>query len=161
MPRRIFVKPIPPVDKNTSWISAGPVIFGIEYRHLDPADLGDYREVQNVELPTEPDEGISLHVLSTADSNEVLRFDCFTDKPHYHYICWSDPVVIERWDFDQSANGDMLEWVFHVIRTRLPELTEAAGDAALAERVRRDESWVSKLEDAELAAQQSLTAASR
>src|SRR5436305_12427499 len=57
---------------QTTYITAGALRFGIEYRRL-----------QN-------DQGICIHVFAGPDDrqDEVLRFDCFEREPHYHYA-WS------------------------------------------------------------------------
>ena len=38
--------------------------------------------------------GVSLHVYGVRDGEalEHLRFDCFDEDPHYHYISWTGPV---------------------------------------------------------------------
>ena len=53
-------------------IQAGAVTFGLEYRTLrDGAE-----------------ESVCIHVYGNAipgQDKELLRFDCFSEAPHYHY----------------------------------------------------------------------------
>ena len=38
------------------------------------------------------DRGVSLHVYGEQDGEwrEFLRFDCFAEDPHYHYVGWRE-----------------------------------------------------------------------
>ena len=75
------------------------------------------------------DCGVSLHVFAThpdGDRLEHLRFDCFDEDPHYHYVDWkgqSNDMV----HMDKIADGDPLAWALDRIRTRLPQMLERAG----------------------------------
>src|SRR5215468_5284562 len=72
---------------QTTYIEAGVLRFGIEYRRL-----------QN-------DQGICIHVFGGPNDqqDEVLRFDGFEREPHYHYA-WSknDRYV----PLDTAAEGE-------------------------------------------------------
>ena len=98
---------------KTTYISAGPLTFGIEYRHL------------------RTDQGICIHVFGDLNDKEeeFLRFDCFERAPHYHYA-WSanDQYVA----LDTTAEGDPLEWTLERLRTRLPAMLIRAGAGELA-----------------------------
>jgi hypothetical protein len=98
---------------QTTYISAGVLRFGIEYRRL-----------QN-------DQGICIHVFRGPDDqqDEVLRFDCFERQPHYHYA-WSqnDHYVA----LDAAAEGDALQWTLTHLRTRLPAMLIRADASDLA-----------------------------
>jgi hypothetical protein len=140
------IMPIPPIEEQTRWFEAGPVAIGVEYRllndaitarHLDP-EAPEMQGVEGIE-----DCGVSLHVFAThADGErlEHLRFDCFDEDPHYHYIdtrgLKNDMVHV-----DKIADGDPLAWALDRIRTRLPQMLERAGagdiavDAAAIEEV--------------------------
>jgi hypothetical protein len=135
------IPPQPPVEENTRKVEAGAVVFGVEYRDLDPEGLIDtYKDnpahlAEMLEKSPEggfTDEGVSIHVWSAEDGHEYLRFDMFDAEPHYHYVHRSDDVVNNVIDFDTAAHGDMLPWVVQRLRTRLGDmLTEAgAGDVA-------------------------------
>jgi hypothetical protein len=107
-PARNYADPV-----TTTYISAGALRFGIEYRRL-----------QN-------DQGICIHVFHGPDNqqDEVLRFDCFERAPHYHYA-WSknDQYV----PLDTAAEGEPLQWTLERLRTRLPALLIRAGEPDLA-----------------------------
>lgn len=148
--------PQPPEAANTTYLEAGAVSFGVEYRVLDPEMLREtYKDnpAQLAELEERsPDggfyaEGLSLHVVGS-DGHEYLRFDLFDNPPHYHY---NHPVpkgsttgfinnVIE---YDADANGPMLDWALASLRERLPAMLRQAGGAAIAEAV--DEALVGKV----------------
>ncbi len=65
---------------------------------------------------------------------EYLRFDCFNEDPHYHYISWKHRSN-EMLHLDPVADGDPLLWALERIRTRLPQMLERAGARELAARV--------------------------
>jgi hypothetical protein len=65
---------------------------------------------------------------------EYLRFDCFDEDPHYHYISWKQRSN-EMLHLDPVADGDPLLWALERIRTRLPQMLERAGARELAARV--------------------------
>lgn len=117
-------------------IAAGPLVFVVEARSLSEQAIVDNEQAQgttdglehNYELS---DGGASLHVLGAHDRIEYLRFDCFDNEPHYHYI---DNVrqrnIVVR--FDQHAEGDPLQWTVGRIEARLPEMLGYCGAAELA-----------------------------
>jgi len=120
MPTRYEVLPIPARMTHTQLYSAGPIQFGVEYRLLNeeliaeeyghdaraqfgnenPSDLGDQIE----------EDGVSIHVFDQTGSREFLRFDCFEDYPHYHYIDAGRGHQTVH-DYDFVAHGPMHEWV--------------------------------------------------
>ena len=53
------------------------------------------------------DRGVSLHVYGVRDGEalEHLRFDCFDEDPHYHYISWTDRSNVML-HLDPIADGD-------------------------------------------------------
>jgi hypothetical protein len=138
---RYSVMPIPPVDAHTAWFDAGPLRIGVEYRLLTDAvaaasqlDVasGDERG-QTTELD---DRGVSLHVCGEQDGEwrEFLRFDCFVEDPHYHYVSWRAKAN-EMVHLDPVADGDPLAWALERIRTRLPQMLARAGAADVAARL--------------------------
>ena len=143
------IPPQPPVEANQQLFDAGALRFGVEYRDLDPESLVDtYKdnpEYLRELLERSPeggfsDSGVTIHVYDAGDGREYLRFDAFDDEPHYHYIHRTDDaetVVNQVIDFDVTAHGDMLPWVLTALRTRLPELLNAAGGGDLAARLDR------------------------
>jgi hypothetical protein len=140
--------PIPPVEAQTIWFEAGAVRIGVEYRLLNEAiaaateavsahgdSLPPDAEAQN--LAALDDRGVSLHVFSAGDgepAQELLRFDCFEEDPHYHYISWR-AMTNEMLHLDPIADGDPLAWALERIRTRLPQMLARAGAADLAARI--------------------------
>ena len=148
------IPPQPPVDEHTRKVAAGAVVFGVEYRDLDPEGLIDtYKDnaaylAEMLEKSPEggfTDEGVSIHVWSADDGHEYLRFDMFDAEPHYHYVHNSDEVINNVIDFDTAAHGDMLPWVVERLRTRLPDMLTEAGATDVAGRI--DPDVVSKVID--------------
>ncbi|WP_433602467.1 DUF7700 domain-containing protein [Nocardia sp. CA-135953] len=148
------IPPEPLAAENTTFYDAGPVQIGIELRHItadslrltykdDPAALaaleaslaaGDGSEVDV------DDGGLSVHVVEAASGHEYLRFDCFDEDPHYHYVHRTAPgeEPQNRWvRYDSVANGRMLPWVRKCLTTRLPEMLADADAAELAAQVDR------------------------
>jgi hypothetical protein len=100
---------------KTTYIPAGPLTFGIEYRHL------------------QTDQGICIHVFGDLNGSqeEFLRFDCFERAPHYHYAWSTDDQYVA---LDTTAEGDPLHWTLDRLRTRLPAMLIRAGAGELARR---------------------------
>jgi hypothetical protein len=99
-------------------------------RSLDYAEFDQMSEIN--------DGGLTIHVFETSNGNEHLRFDCFSDRPHYHYI-FGDEYHINV-AFDSVANGDMFHWVLQCFRTgRLRSMLAETGDGGtLVSRVNDD-----------------------
>jgi hypothetical protein len=141
MPTRYEVLPIPARLTHTQLIEAGPIQVGVEYRllneHLIAEEYGDDARAQfgndvPAELATQINEdGVSIHVFDASKSREPLRFDCFDDYPHYHYID-SDLGHQTVHDYDAVAHGPMHEWVIDCLARRLPEMLIQAGEEKLA-----------------------------
>ncbi len=138
--KRYSLMPIPPVEEHTSYFDAGPITIGVEYRLLNDAIVNQYMETQQQPIEVRDgsdDRGVSLHVFAIQDDGERLerlRFDCFDEDPHYHYVDWrgqaNDIVPI-----DAVADGDPLTWALDRIRTRLPQMLARAGAGDVARRV--------------------------
>ncbi|TMA36002.1 MAG: hypothetical protein E6J87_01960 [Deltaproteobacteria bacterium] len=137
--------PIPPVEAQTTWIDAGPVRIGVEYRLLNEAIAAAAEVIAASGASQEAaaagditgldDRGVSLHVCSADDGGlEFLRFDCFDEDPHYHYISWRAKSN-EMLHLDPIADGDPLAWALERIRTRLPQMLARAGAADVAARL--------------------------
>ena len=138
---RYSVMPIPPIEAHTTFFSMGSLRVGVEYRlltdavaaaaELEAAD-GDERG-PTTELC---DRGVSIHVFGTQDGEEreFLRFDCFEEDPHYHYISWRNRSN-EMLHIDPIASGDPVAFALDSIAQRLPALLERAGAAELAAEV--------------------------
>ena len=137
------VPPIPPDPAHTTWVPAGALTIGVEWRELDDAELAaNYEGEAMAEIQgalggrAVVDHGVSLHVAGAQDGHEYLRFDLFEEDPHYHYIEPSGErqTIVQ---FDRVAMGEMLPWALQQLRSRLPEMLERAGGAALAKSVDR------------------------
>jgi len=138
---RYELMPIPPVESQTRWFEAGAVAIGVEYRVLDDA-VAAASEVAAAG-GTDPgvttgvdDRGVSIHVCGVRGGErlEHLRFDCFEEDPHYHYVSW-DERRNEMIHIDPVADGDPLEWTLSRLRTRLPQMLARAGAADVARGV--------------------------
>jgi hypothetical protein len=153
--------PIPPVAEQTEYFEAGPITFGVEYRLLTDAIAAasageDARGVDSAAETGFDDRGVAIHVFGEDPDGsegraqgagkagrvggegsaqlEYLRFDCFNEDPHYHYISWKQRSN-EMLHLDPVADGDPLLWALERIRTRLPQMLERAGARELAARV--------------------------
>lgn len=136
--------PIPPVPEHCTEIEAGPVTFVVEPRQVTGDDATDALPELGADALGAADRvyfGASLHVYGTADGLEHLRFDCFVDDPHYHYIRHVDGGNLVC-PLDQAAEGDPLEWTLGRLRGRLPEMLECAHAPELAARVRDERQTV-------------------
>jgi len=132
--------PIPPVEQHTEVFDAGEVSFGVEYRLLTDAIAAASAIVTaggaDASGARFDDRGVSLHVFAEVGGRrvEVLRFDCFQEDPHYHYVCW-EARSNEMLHVDPAADGDPLAWALERIRTRLPQMLERAGAGEAASKV--------------------------
>ena len=135
--------PVPAFDEHTVRIAAGPVTFGVEYRHLDEdtilaffgpdsrAKFDNVRPAGMAEVVEE--DGLSLHVFDGSTGAEILRFDCFDDAPHYHLLDAERVrnVVVEH----DPGTGPLLDWALPQLRENLPQLLAEAGADAVAQQV--------------------------
>lgn len=148
--------PIPPDDEVTTYVDAGSLRLGLEYRVVTDAALRDHygADAKSAELletsmlasgaESFADEGQSLHVFVGAD--EFLRFDDFGDNPHYHYITpRSHHYVVAH---DAVANGGLLRWSLGVLRGRWREMLTNAGVADV-DALATEEEWVRALDQIE------------
>ncbi len=135
--------PIPAQDANTEYFEAGNIRIGVEYRVLTDAvaavarmNLMASSGGETGKLTELEDCGVSLHVHGLADGDdfEYLRFDCFQEEPHYHYVGWSRKTN-ELLHIDPVSDGDPLTWALERIRTRLPQMLERAGASHVAAMV--------------------------
>ena len=143
---RTSIRPIPPVEQHTEYVEAGPLTVGIEYRVL--AD--DISGANKLPRPSEPktgrpasairDRGVTLHVFQRKGDKlaEYLRFDCFDESPHYHYVQASGEYQ-EIYQLDPVADGDPLAWALERLRTRLPQMLEKIGAGDLVKAMNQQE----------------------
>lgn len=132
--------PIPPIKEQTEYIEAGAVTIGVEYRLLNEAiaNAGNLESAggQDTGNRGAEDRGVALHVFGKerGEMVEYLRFDCFDEDPHYHYVSWKNKTN-EMLHLDPIAEGDALEWALGCIQSRLPQMLARAGAADLAKRM--------------------------
>ena len=135
---RYSVMPLPAVAEHEERFEAGPIQIGVEYRLLNDAIVaaaefeaasGDTRG----ETTGLDDRGVALHIYANQDGEEreFLRFDCFQEDPHYHYVSWRDKAN-DMIHLDPVADGDALTWALDRIRTRLPQMLIRAGASDVA-----------------------------
>ncbi len=134
------IMPIPPIEAQMKRFDVGPVTIGVEYRLLDEAisaahtdAVGYAGDMEDVDIS---DCGVSLHVFgrSGGEEYEYLRFDCFDEDPHYHYVSYKNQTN-QMVHVDPVALGDPLVWAIERIRTRLPQMLTRAGAAEVAAEV--------------------------
>ena len=133
------ITPIPADPERTTYVDAGPVRIGIEYRSLDEDTTFEVTNADGTtSLGSQPgfvDNGVSLHVHDAATGLEHLRFDAFDAEPHYHYlVAGSRNTVIV---FDTAAHGPMFPWALECLTTRLDSMLTYAGRSELAAAVGR------------------------
>lgn len=145
--RRFHLLPIPPIEEHLTRVPAGPLTLGVEYRVFndetawawfgredeDPAVV-EAVKAQEAELGGFDDEGVSVHVFETSTGHEILRFDCFRNDPHYHYIS-NDAPYVDMIHFDPVVSGDMLAWTLEQLDRHTPAMLREAGKTELAEQV--------------------------
>jgi hypothetical protein len=133
---RFDVMPIPMVTDHCLPVPAGAVDLVVESRHLTNQILAEtFADGSLPESKVEFDDfGASLHVCGAQDGLEYLRFDCFEQEPHYHYIEQQQQAnVIVR--IDEIAVGDPIEFTLRCVEERLPDMLRNAGAQALADDV--------------------------
>ncbi|GMU79708.1 MAG: hypothetical protein AMXMBFR46_24980 [Acidimicrobiia bacterium] len=126
--------PIPMVEEDCIPIDAGTVTLVVESRRLTNAIIDDtYGEDLNPGIEFD-DFGATLHVCGAADGFEYLRFDCFENEPHYHYIHHPDGgnTVVR---IDEVAVGDPLEFSLACVERQLADMLRYCGAGSLADAV--------------------------
>jgi hypothetical protein len=131
---------IPPVEQNTTDVSAGRLTVAVEYRQLDDEVMAASYSAEQMQFVNQrrpnsgfDERGVSLHVIDARSGVELIRFDCFARDPHYHYL------PDDQWQyvvpFDLHAGGDFYEWVLAALQRRLPDMLRFCGAAELADEV--------------------------
>jgi hypothetical protein len=126
--------PIPMVTEHCIPIDAGAVQLVVESRRLTNAIIdATYDNVANDGIDFD-DYGATLHVCGTVDGLEHLRFDCFENEPHYHYIEQAEGAnTVVR--IDELAVGDPLEFSLTCVEGHLPDMLRHCGVGDLADEV--------------------------
>ena len=104
------------MELGPTQFDAGAVTFALQYRALMP------------------DQGVSLQVVGDVDgqTTELLRFDCFDQRPHYHY---APSAKNERYDMDKTTAGNPVGWTLKQLRAHLPTMLKHAGYEQVAQRL--------------------------
>ena len=63
---------------------------------------------------------------------QLLRFDCFEKRPHYHYAPGGDNA---SYDIDPTLVSDSLGWVISQLGAKLRPMLDRAGFPAVAKEV--------------------------
>lgn len=131
---RYDVSPLPHSPEHTTCFPAGAITLAVEYRSIDNEMLAEAFGAANLDDENHnfDDDGVSLHVFD-AYGAEYLRFDCFDNDPHYHYITPGSHQCVVA--YDRPAFGDMLTWALSALETRIPEMLEYTSAPDLAARV--------------------------
>jgi hypothetical protein len=126
--------PIPMVTEHCIPVDAGAVQLVVESRKLTNEIIeGAFHDVVDASIPFD-DFGATLHVCGTADGLEYLRFDCFENEPHYHYIeqaTGANTVV----RIDELAVGDPIDFSLACVEHHLPDMLRHCGVAGMADEV--------------------------
>jgi len=140
---RYGMLPIPMVQEHCIPVDAGAVQLVVEARQLTNQILDDtYHGAAEADIAFD-DFGATLHVCGTADGLEHLRFDCFEDEPHYHYIEQADEAnTIVR--IDELAVGDPIEFSLGCVEHHLADMLRNCGVPELADAVAADPAPVHK-----------------
>jgi len=126
--------PIPMVTEHCVTVDAGAVQLVVESRQLTNEILEEtYHGAVKPEIRFD-DFGASLHVCGAADGLEHLRFDCFENEPHYHYIEQrAGANVVVR--IDELAVGDPIDFSLACVEGHLPDMLRNCGVPDLADEV--------------------------
>lgn len=135
---RYEVMPIPMVQEHCIPVNAGAVQLVVESRRLTneiiKSTYDNNTSTSNASEVAFDDFGASLHVCGTVDRLEYLRFDCFENEPHYHYIdqeAQANTVV----RIDELAVGDPIEFSLACVEHHLPSMLRNCEAAGLANDV--------------------------
>jgi len=124
--------PIPMIEEHCIPVAAGAVQLVIESRRLTTAIVEEtFEGAVAADVPFD-DGGATLHVLGTDDGLEHLRFDCFEQEPHYHYIdhATGGNTVVR---IDELAVGDPIEFSLNCVARHLPDMLRHTGATDLAD----------------------------
>ena len=75
-----------------------------------------------------------LYLTILGKETELLRFDCFDQRPHYHY---GPEIKNEITYLDQTTSGNPIGWTIKNLRSRFPNRLERAGYEDIANLVQQ------------------------
>jgi hypothetical protein len=110
-------------------IACGPICFALHYRDLDGG--APHRQGAGGAGGGDADQGVCLQVVGNVEGKEteLLRFDCFDNRPHYHYGPANKNVRIM---LDPTVAGNPIGWTMAQLRSKLPAMLARAGYETLA-----------------------------
>src|SRR5215470_17871015 len=113
-------------------IACGPICFALQYRDLDGG--APHRQGAGGAGGADADQGVCIQVVGPVEGQEteLLRFDCFDNRPHYHYGPANQNVRIM---LDPTVAGHPLGWTMAQLRSTLPAMLARAGYATLAVQI--------------------------
>ena len=113
-------------------IACGLVCFALQYRDLDGG--APHRQGAGGAGGADADQGVCLQVVGNIEGKEteLLRFDCFDNRPHYHYGPENKNIRIM---LDPTVAGNPLGWTMAQLRSKLPAMLARAGYEALAVQI--------------------------
>ena len=100
-------------------IACGPLCFALQYRDLDGG--APHRQGAGGAGGADADQGVCLQVVGNVEGKEteLLRFDCFDNRPHYHYGPENKNIRIM---LDPTVVGNPLGWTMAQLRSKLPAM---------------------------------------
>lgn len=127
--------PIPMVRDHCIEVDAGAVQLVVESRRLTNAIIAESYPDQIPAGASYNDYGATLHVVGSDDGLEHLRFDCFEQEPHYHYLhhAAGGSTVVR---IDELAVGDPIGFSLSCVEHHLPDMLGNCGVPQLAEQVK-------------------------
>ena len=110
-------------------IACGAVCFALQYRNLDGG--APHRQGAGAPGGGDADQGVCIQVVGNVEGQEteLLRFDCFDNRPHYHYGPENKNVRIM---LDPTVAGNPIGWTMAQLRSKLPAMLARAGYEGLA-----------------------------
>jgi len=124
------------MKKEKTVINAGVVDIALGYR----AEIMD-------------DQGLCVEVRGevAGEDTEILRFDCFDQKPHYHYGPKNHNI---RLYMDKTTAGNPVGWTMNNLRNNLPAMVRKAGYEDLAAKLEAKPISKKKLDEVEAKARE-------
>jgi hypothetical protein len=120
------------MDIGKTKIACGPVCFALQYRLLDGG--APHSQGTGGRGGSDADQGVCIQVVGNVDGKEteLLRFDCFDNRPHYHYEPEKKNVRVM---LDPTVAGNPIRWTMSQLRSRLPAMLAHAGYGDLAVQI--------------------------
>ena len=120
------------METGKTQIACGSICFALQYRDLDGG--APHRQGAGGAGGGDADQGVCIQVVSNVEgkATELLRFDCFDNRPYYHYGPENKNVRIM---LDPTVSGNPIGWTIAQLRSKLPAMLARAGYEALAVQI--------------------------